>query len=209
MAIVSRSCRLAGFYQPNLVLFLLLPLRTSPFLIFARTSSSFPSFPFPPREYSFSAAYSPLAGRPKARRVFLPKYSPVVISRKTPFFSPKTREILACTSIAGARGSRERFEDKRERASTSGNGAKGSGRGQKRRQESSSNVARREIASFPNPLCVFWLDWPPSLPVPLATSATPLWNAIQLWRQHPLLIDRALTSCHLDPIVFRKGLDKK
>lgn len=40
-------------------------------------------------------------------------------------------------------------------------------------EESSSNVAGREIASFPNRLCVFWLDWPPLLPVSLATSATP------------------------------------
>lgn len=35
------------------------------------------------------------------------KYSPVVISRKTPFFSPETEEILTCIyiySIAGARG---------------------------------------------------------------------------------------------------------
>ena len=103
MAIVSRSCRLAGFSTSLLCL--------SFSLIFARTSSSFPSLPLPTeREYSSSAARSPLAtGRPKARRVFLSKYSPVVISRKTPFFSPETGEILACSSIAEEReeGSRE------------------------------------------------------------------------------------------------------
>lgn len=66
------------------------------------------------REYS-SFAPVLLASRPKARRVFLSKYSPVVISRKTPFFSPETGEILAYTSIAGERGNRGRGEGEQKR----------------------------------------------------------------------------------------------
>lgn len=105
MAIVSRSCRLAGFYRLD---FASLSLFFSHFrthvLVLSRSSPS-PA----ESEYSSSAARSPLAGRPKARRVFLSKYSPVVISRKTPFFSPETGEILACSSIGEEReeGSRE------------------------------------------------------------------------------------------------------
>lgn len=56
-----------------------------------------------------------------------------------------TREIPVCTSIAGKRGW---FGEVRRKPVGSRGGVK------------VRNVAGREIASFPNPLCVFWLDWP-------------------------------------------------
>lgn len=114
MAIVSRSCRLAGF-------------STSTELFFFPSSSFFPSFLLlafslifartsPSSSHSLESILSrhrlpPLSPPDRKREgCSSSKYSPVVISRKTPFFSPETGEILAYiyiyiyTSIAGARG---------------------------------------------------------------------------------------------------------
>lgn len=230
MAIVSRSCRLAGFYRLD---FTSLSLS----LIFARTSSSFPSFPpsLPKGSILPRQRVPRLAGRPKARRVFLSKYSPVVISRKTPFFSPETGEILTCTSIAEERerkpGEEKRLgKDKRERASTrrrvagrqqrrGGEERKAEkGRNAAKRESCTSNVARREIASFPNPLCVFWLDWPPPLPPvrsfsyishPCATP--PSFDASILSLSLSLCMSRShrLAVRHFGPTIFSKRVAQK
>jgi hypothetical protein len=43
------------------------------------------------------------------------------------------------------------------------------------------NVAGREIASFPNPLCVFWLDWPPPFACRLRLGARWAHRFPHLW----------------------------
>lgn len=103
MAIVSRSCRLAGFSAspprallsspPSSYLFLAF------FLIFARTfyPSSPPPSPFPlPREYPFSApGSSPLATRPKAseKGVPLPSTHRSLSRGKLPFSRPRPKKF--------------------------------------------------------------------------------------------------------------------
>jgi len=43
------------------------------------------------------------------------------------------------------------------------------------------NVAGREIASFPNPLCVFWPDWPPRSPASLALDRRTVSPSLAFW----------------------------
>lgn len=175
MAIVSRSCRLAGFYRLD---FISLSLSSAAlFLSHSRTHVLVLSlFPLPspkgsilPRRRSFPSRRQTESEKGVPLEVLSGRY----LEENSLFLARDRRNSSVQLDCRGAReeAGRSGSEDKRERASTRQRAAatarrRGSGKGQKRSQEScTSNVARREIASFPNPLCVFWLDWPPPLPV--------------------------------------------
>lgn len=171
MAIVSRSCRLAGFSAspprallsspPSSYLFLAF------FLIFARTF--YPSSPSShPHSHSLESILSrhrvpPLSppDRKQARRVFLFQVLTGRYLEENSLFLARDRRnsnvyIYIYTPrlpVQEERKPRARFEGTKC-GSGRDRGKRGSGRGQERRRVSSSNVARREIASFPNPLCV-------------------------------------------------------
>jgi len=152
MASVSLSCRLAGF---SARLSLLLALSFVPSLSLSLSFSLWFPFLLPSRPPSLL-----LEGR-SSRRV------PVVISRKIPF--PRSRP--------------EKFQRARRLPANrhgmfggTGRTSVGSWVGVKVR-----NVAGREIASFPNPLCVFWPDWPPRSPASLALDRRTVSPSLAFW----------------------------